>query len=791
MCGWPLLLLWGLLPGAAAGGLGRALPHRTLLDSEGKYWLSWGPRGGRLAFRLEVRTAGYVGFGFSPTGAMAAADIVVGGVAHGRPYLQDYFTNANRELKKDAQQDYHLEYAMENSTHTVVEFTRELHTCDINDKSITESTVRVIWAYHHEDVGEAGPKYHDSNRGTKSLRLLNPEKTNVLSTAIPYFDLVNQDVPIPNKGTTYWCQMFKIPVFQEKHHVIKVEPLIQRGHESLVHHILLYQCSSSFNDSVLDYGHECYHPNMPDAFLTCETVIFAWAIGGEGFSYPPHVGLSLGTPLDPRYVLLEVHYDNPTYKEGLIDNSGLRLFHTTDIRKYDAGVIEAGLWVSLFHTIPPGMPEFRSEGHCTLECLEEALEAEKPSGIHVFAVLLHAHLAGRGIRLRHFRKGDEMRLLAYDDDFDFNFQEFQYLREEQTILPGDNLITECRYNTKDRSRMTWGGLSTRNEMCLSYLLYYPRINLTRCASIPDIMEQLQFIGVKEIYRPVTTWPFIIKSPKQYKNLSFMDAMNKFKWAKKEGLSFNKLVLSLPVNVRCSKTDNAEWSIQGMTALPPHVERPYKAEPLVCGASSSSSVHRNRSLELLVGFMVLGSMLHSTRLCSSFCAWGRKIAGPPEQQGLVQAEPAEPSRSVGQPATGSLHEISPDAKPNHVKSNLIKAKGFEFENAPWRAEAEPLPTGGGYGDRYFLYETALKSSLSKHASSPSCAHTPGYHPRFHLYHPEGTPGGNDFPHPADEEEGSGDAHDLLVLGTGDCGAGFLLPLGASIRRVLTEFEQAYF
>ncbi|XP_023978318.1 DBH-like monooxygenase protein 1 isoform X2 [Physeter macrocephalus] len=548
MCRWPLLLLCGLLPGAAAGGSGRPFPHRTLLDSEGKYWLSWGPRGGRLAFRLEVRTAGYVGFGFSPTGTMAAADIVVGGVLRGRPYLQDYFTNANRELKKDVQQDYHLEYAMENSTHTIIEFTRELHTCDINDKSITESTVRVIWAYHHEDVGEAGPKYHESSRGTKSLRLLNPEKTNVLSTAIPYFDLVNQDVPIPNKGTTYWCQMFKIPMLQEKHHVVKVKPVIQRGHESLVHHILLYQCSSNFSDSVLDQGHECYHPNMPDAFLTCETVIFAWAIGGEGFSYPPHVGLSLGTPSDPHYVLLEVHYDNPTYKEGLIDNSGLRLFHTTDIRKYDAGVIEAGLWVSLFHTIPPGLPDFRSEGHCTLECLEE----------------------------------------------------------------GDNLITECRYNTKDRARMTWGGLSTRNEMCLSYLLYYPRINLTRCASIPDIMEQLQFIGVKEIYRPVTTWPFIIKSPKQYKNLSFMDAMNKFKWTKKEGVAFNKIVLSLPVNVRCSKTDNAEWSIQGMTALPPDIERPYKAEPLVCGASSTS-LHGHVSLELLLCFMVLGGTLSSTSL----------------------------------------------------------------------------------------------------------------------------------------------------------------------------------
>ncbi|XP_068933477.1 DBH-like monooxygenase protein 1 [Petaurus breviceps papuanus] len=588
MCRWSLLFLWGLLPGSAPGGTGRSYPHRALLDWEGKYWLHWGHEGSTLAFRLEVQTPGYVGLGFSPTGAMTSADIVLGGVENGSPYLQDYFTDVNRELKKDPQQDYHLEYAMQNSTHTTIEFTRELHTCDINDKTITESTVRVIWAYHHEDIGESGPKYHGSNRGTKSLKLLNPEKTNVLSTVLSYFDLRNKNVPIPNKGTTYWCQMFKIPVFQEKHHVIKVEPVIQKGHESLIHHILLYHCSNNFNESVLDYGHECYHPNMPDAFLTCETVVFAWAIGGEGFSYPPHVGLSLGTSLDPNYVLLEVHYDNPTYQEGLIDSSGLRFFHTTVLRKYDAGIIEAGLWVSLFHNIPPGMPEFRSEGHCTLECLEEALEAEKPSGIHVFAVLLHAHLAGRGIRMRHFRKGEELKLLAYDDNFDFNFQEFQYLKEERTILPGDNLITECCYNTRDRVRMTWGGLSTRSEMCLSYLLYYPRINLTRCASIPDIMEQLQFIGVKEIYRPVTTWPFIIKSPKQYKNLSFMDAMNKFKWSKKDGISFNKLVLGLPVNVRCSKTDNAEWSIQGMTALPPEVERPYKPEPFVCGSSSSSS-----------------------------------------------------------------------------------------------------------------------------------------------------------------------------------------------------------
>ncbi|XP_044304965.1 DBH-like monooxygenase protein 1 [Varanus komodoensis] len=587
MRAWPpplvLLLLWGLprVPG-------RRYPHSAVLDGASRYRLSWARQGSAIAFLVEVRTQGYVGFGFSASGAMTSADIVVGGIERGKPYLQDYFTNGDRILKKDSQQDYHLEYAMENSTHTILAFSRQLHTCDPNDKTITESTVRVIWAYHDKDFREGSQNYHGMNRGTKSLRLLNPERNAVISSSLSYFDLANQDVPIPDKDTTYWCQMFKIPPLHEKHHVIKVEPLIQKGHENVVHHILLYQCSSSLNDSVLDYGHECYHPNMPDAFLTCETVIFAWAIGGEGFMYPPHVGLSIGSAADPQYVLMEVHYDNPSYMEGMMDNSGLRLFYTPDLRKYDAGVIEAGLWVSLFHNIPPGMPEFMSEGHCTLECLEEALDAERPSGIHVFAVLLHAHLAGRAIRMRHFRKGDEQKLLAYDDEFDFNFQEFQYLKEERTILPGDNLVTECHYSTLNRSHMTWGGLSTRDEMCLSYLLYYPRINLTRCASIPDIMEQLQFIGVKEIYRPVRTWPFIIKSPKQYKNLSFMDAMNKFKWSREQGISYNKYVLRLPVNVRCTKTDNAEWTMQGMMALPPEIERPYRTEPVICSSTSCLS-----------------------------------------------------------------------------------------------------------------------------------------------------------------------------------------------------------
>lgn len=63
-------------------------------------------------------------------------------------------------------------------------------------------------------------------------------------------------------------------------------------------------------------------------------------------------------------------------------------------------------------------------------------------------------------------------------------------------------------------------------------------------------------------------------------------------------------------------------IQGMTALPPAIERPSKTEPLMC-TSPSSSLHRSLSPQLLVCLTVLGSLLSSLHSWSSFCGpWWR-------------------------------------------------------------------------------------------------------------------------------------------------------------------------
>lgn len=87
---WALVPVLGALlaAGSGSGSPSRSYPHSALLDGAAAYRLRWGRRGSALAFRLEVRTRGYVGFGLSASGGMASADIVVGGVEGGQPYLQ-------------------------------------------------------------------------------------------------------------------------------------------------------------------------------------------------------------------------------------------------------------------------------------------------------------------------------------------------------------------------------------------------------------------------------------------------------------------------------------------------------------------------------------------------------------------------------------------------------------------------------------------------------------------------------------------------------------------------------
>lgn len=61
--------------------------HSQVLDNDGYIVLRWQPRHQEITFRIEARTRGYVGIGFSPNGGMKEADIVIG-------WIDDYTLKA-------------------------------------------------------------------------------------------------------------------------------------------------------------------------------------------------------------------------------------------------------------------------------------------------------------------------------------------------------------------------------------------------------------------------------------------------------------------------------------------------------------------------------------------------------------------------------------------------------------------------------------------------------------------------------------------------------------------------
>ena len=58
-----------------------------------------------------------------------------------------------------------------------------------------------------------------------------------------------------------------------------MEPIIQAGHEALVHHIILYACYQEINDTWNGHTGQCYTTDMTE-FSDCQAILGAWAIGG-------------------------------------------------------------------------------------------------------------------------------------------------------------------------------------------------------------------------------------------------------------------------------------------------------------------------------------------------------------------------------------------------------------------------------------------------------------------------------------------------------------------------------
>ncbi|XP_011861673.1 PREDICTED: MOXD1 homolog 1 [Vollenhovia emeryi] len=448
--------------------------------------LEWDPSGKEeVAFRVTAKTLGYVGVGFNDKINMKGADILLAWVDDhtGTVNLLDsYGIESNAAPVTDASQDVQVLGGSQNETHTVVTFVRKWQTCDSQDYQLMGDSIRVLWAMHEHDPELNTAMWHGNRRGGRTLRLRTavahspPRDAGEESLT---WDVKLNQYEVPDMNTVYVCKIFQFPTNLTKHHMIGYTPI----KSDLVHHMILYECTSPMVGKYLRMvPTDCYTNKVPSEWNSCLQPVLVWARGGEGEWFPEHVGIPIGERGEYSYYMLEVHYNNPTLSK-MNDSSGIRLYLTEKFRPHEAGILVAGVAVSPLHMIPPQQKEYATVGYCTKNCTEQTFPK---NGINIVSVVLHSHLAGRRLTLKHIRQGEELPRIVQDNHFDFNYQQSYTLKKEVKLLPGDELVTECVYRTLDRSKPTVGGYMASQEMCLAFVMHYPKTSLAACYSITPV-----------------------------------------------------------------------------------------------------------------------------------------------------------------------------------------------------------------------------------------------------------------------------------------------------------------
>nr|XP_020744109.1 dopamine beta-hydroxylase [Odocoileus virginianus texanus] len=561
-----LVILVAALQGSAPAE--SPFPFHIPLDPEGTLELSWNVSYAQetVYFQLLVRElkAGIL-FGMSDRGELENADLVVLWTDGDSAYFGDAWSDQEGQVRLDPQQDYQLLRAQRTPGGLYLLFKRPFATCDPNDYLIEDGTVHLVYGLLEkplrslEAINTSG-----LHTGLQRVQLLKP---NISQPALPAdtrtMEIRAPDVLIPGQETTYWCYISELPAGFPRHHIVMYEPIITGGNEALVHHMEVFQCAAEF-ESVPHFSGPCDSKMKPERLNYCRHVLAAWALGAK-VRAPP--GVSPGGLLASVFQKTQVGLRSPpSLPPGRRDSSGIRLYYTATLRRFDAGIMELGLVYTPVMAIPPQETAFVLTGYCTDKCTQLALPA---SGIHIFASQLHTHLTGRKVVTVLARDGREREIVNRDNHYSPHFQEIRMLKKVVSVHPGDVLITSCTYNTEDRRLATVGGFGILEEMCVNYVHYYPQTRLELCKSAvdPGFLQKYFHLVNRFNSEEVCTCPQA-SVPEQFASVPWN--------------SFNREVLKAlygfaPISMHCNKSSavrfQGEWDRQPLPEVESRLEEP--------------------------------------------------------------------------------------------------------------------------------------------------------------------------------------------------------------------------
>lgn len=500
-----LIVIFVILTIGLANGL--SFNYANEADLEMNYKIHWTVLNDEIRIALEVRTAGWIGFGIGePTsGSMPGADIVHAHITlAGEVMVYDRYALVKGYPDEDICNDWQLVGGQETNGTTIVELKRKLITNDPQDRNIVPGPNRIIWAYGTQDTFG----YHGQNRMVGAITFYGSvQSVPAQDQNVQSFIVETNDTFIRPQMTDYQCAYYKLPLnASQDYHVIEFEALIDPKAVQYVHHFILSYCD---NDNTTWFTDDLSTPQGCELNWKMEcpqTVMWGWAPGVGKFEFPQDVGVRMGnSPGAIKIAHLQVHYHNPNLLSNIQDNSKVVIRYTDKLRQYDGGVVELGDISVSAEDIAPQVPFKHYEFSCDPSCTQTL-----PHDIHVFTDTLHMHEVGTQIYSTHWRGNEFLGTLNRIDFWDFDLQ--QTTSNNRTIKPGDRINTHCIYNSMSRNNITRFGTGSKDEMCINFVYYYPKVpkfnfcgyvrdrnsgqNYTACNS--DIIDQRNPLTIDSI-----------------------------------------------------------------------------------------------------------------------------------------------------------------------------------------------------------------------------------------------------------------------------------------------------
>eukprot|EP00940_MAST-03C_sp_MAST-3C-sp2_P000782 g782.t1 len=288
-------------------------------------------------------------------------------------------------------------------------------------------------------------------------------------------DFINEPYEIDHHRDTILVHTHFIPPEGGDWAIARIEQISDDALVMFHHHMLFYGCSEI--PAVNNVSRE----ERGEAF--CNEIL----------AVSPGFGLAVGGASSVQGFRVEVHYDGLTpLTSNLLDpGAGYRVtFVPNDGRIQEMGVLITGTFGLM---IPSNLPRTDERNHFYGVCnIPDTIPDE---GVTVLYNFWHMHLRGRGMYTRHIRNGVELEPLGRNNFYDWWYQgpggEAPVGRK---LLPGDQLIINCFYDTRARTSshergsstlaagdITTFGEGTNDEMCFDFIAYYPRHpDLTNC-----------------------------------------------------------------------------------------------------------------------------------------------------------------------------------------------------------------------------------------------------------------------------------------------------------------------